>query len=143
MSVTASASKTLYTTGNPYEKQIGYHRAVKRGPFIFVSGTTAIHPETQQLQHPGNAYLQAKTAMMECVRAVESLGGKLEDVCRVRMFVARQEDCSMVGTAYREVFGSGVREEGMGSAATMVVLGRGGFIDGDMLVEVEVDAVVV
>ncbi|KNZ73156.1 hypothetical protein J132_00991 [Termitomyces sp. J132] len=31
-----------YVTANPYEAQFGYSRAVRRGPFIFVSGTTSI-----------------------------------------------------------------------------------------------------
>ncbi|KAF9230442.1 hypothetical protein BU15DRAFT_57230, partial [Melanogaster broomeanus] len=31
---------------NPYEKKFGYCRAVKRGSFIFVSGTTAIDVDT-------------------------------------------------------------------------------------------------
>jgi hypothetical protein len=86
------------------------------------------------------------------------------------MFVAKHEDCEGVGRAFREVLGwvGGATEESgdgereargpgdisastgasesesgfAGCAATMVVLGQGGFVQGDMLVEVEVDAVV-
>jgi enamine deaminase RidA (YjgF/YER057c/UK114 family) len=76
------------TTGNPYEQRFGYHRAIRRGPFIFVSGTTAIDKSTGKLQAPGDASAQAALAMKECISAVEALQGKREDVCRVRMFVA-------------------------------------------------------
>lgn len=76
------------STGNPYEKRFGYHRAVRRGPFIFVSGTTAVDSATQELQAPGDASAQAALAMKECISAVKALHGKRDDICRVRMFVA-------------------------------------------------------
>jgi hypothetical protein len=56
------------------------------------------------------------------------------------MFVANQEDCGDVGEALDEIFGKGCKEAGV--AATMVVLGRGGFVDSGMLVEVELEAYV-
>ena len=90
MSVTHSPSgqKSYFTTANTYEKKFGYHRAIRKGPFIFVSGTTALDPETWKIQHPGNAYLQAMTAMEATIDAVKKLGGSNGDICRVRMFVA-------------------------------------------------------
>jgi enamine deaminase RidA (YjgF/YER057c/UK114 family) len=76
------------TTGNPYEQRFGYHRAIRRGPFIFVSGTTAIDKTTGKLQAPSNASAQTAVVMEECISAVEALQGTKEDICRVRMFVA-------------------------------------------------------
>ncbi|ETN43886.1 uncharacterized protein HMPREF1541_11017 [Cyphellophora europaea CBS 101466] len=162
MSVTKAGSKTFYTTTNPFEQSFGYHRALRHGPHIHVSGTTALNPTTQCLQHPNDPYLQAHAAFAEALEAVRALGGQVHDVVRVRMFVKRVEDCDGVGRAFGEVFGGaagqgGVRggggEEGgregsgevVGCAATMVVLGAeggGGFVDEGMLVEVEVDAYV-
>ena len=83
-----SAHKSFYSTPNPYEKQFGYYRAVKKGPFIFVSGTTAVNPENGELEGKGNAYEQAVAAMKRSIEAVERLGGKLRDVTRVRMIVS-------------------------------------------------------
>ena len=90
MSITISPSgrKTFYTTQNPFEKKFGYHRAVRKGPFIFVSGSTAINPKSEDLEGKGNALKQAVVAMVHCRDAVEKLGGKLSDVVRVRMFVS-------------------------------------------------------
>lgn len=82
----------------------------------------------------------------------------MSDVVRVRMYVAKPEDCGAVGEGFREVFGKknglppstvdGDRglliqgEEGeVGVVATMVVV-MDGFVERDMLVEVEVDAIV-
>lgn len=62
---------------------------------------------------------------------------------RVRMFVARHDDCDEVGKTFRAMFtraGSN-RDGDMGTAATMIVV-RDGFVNKDMLVEVEVDAMV-
>lgn len=140
--MSAPIFKRYHNTANPYEARFGYHRAVRKGPFVFVSGTTAIDPKSQKLQHRGDAYSQAKAAFAEAVKAVEALGGTRADVCRVRMFVGGQGDCGDVGRAYGDVFGAGAQAEDIGAAATMLVLGLDGFVDKEMKVEIELDAVV-
>jgi enamine deaminase RidA (YjgF/YER057c/UK114 family) len=82
------AVRAHHSTANPYEKSFGYYRAVRRGPFIFVSGTTAIDSTTQTLQALGDASAQTAIAIQECISAVEALHGKRTDICRVRMFIA-------------------------------------------------------
>lgn len=83
--------------------------------------------------------------MGRCLQAVTDLGGNAEDVVRVKMFVAKYEDCGAVGDAYKSVFGGSQLASSenagdlLGAAATMIVV-PGGFVDEDMLVEVEVDA---
>lgn len=137
---TPTAHKTFYSTSNPFESAFGYHRAVRRGPFIFVSGTTALDPSTGQLQHPGNAFLQTCTAIEEALTAIRALGGRgPEDVVRVRMFVGAAECCEDVGRAFHATFGG--HKVGVGVAATMLVI-REGFVKEGMLVEVEVEGMV-
>ncbi|KAF9894965.1 hypothetical protein FE257_004588 [Aspergillus nanangensis] len=137
-------SKQFHSTPSPFEQRIGYYRAVRHGSLIFVSGTTAVDPQTPpsapQIQFPGDARQQTRVALAECVAAVQALGGTEASIVRVRMFVARPQDCMAVGDGFREVLG---KEKGgeVGAAATMIVV-RDGFVDGGMLVEVEVDAVV-
>lgn len=136
-------SKQFYATTSPFEDKIGYYRAVRHGSQIFVSGTTGVDPESSptapQILYPGDAREQTRVALNECIKAVQALGGQgAESVVRVRMFVARHEDCGPVGEGYRKVLGK-ENGEGIGGAATMVVVG--GFVDEGMLVEVEVDAV--
>lgn len=115
-SITSSSPKSIYTTPNPFEARFGYHRAVRKGPFIFVSGTTALieisdptspSPEgskqddvsdgkdqseegknESKVHYPTDARKQAQVAMERCVDAVEKVGGKRTDVVRVRMFVS-------------------------------------------------------
>ena len=91
--------KHFFTTPNPFEAKFGYHRAVRKGAHIIVSGTTAAKmdgdniddPDSNKdsgVHFPNNAKKQAKLAMDRCVDAVEKLGGTRADVVRVRMFVA-------------------------------------------------------
>lgn len=123
-----------YKTSNPYEKSFGYSRAVRKGPFIFVSGTTSISPDgIGEVRFPGNARQQTVVAFQEALKAIEALGGTKEGVARVRMFVASMEDCDEVGRGMKEVFGEGEW------AATMIA--GVGFVKKEILVEVEVDAV--
>jgi len=144
VSSSPSGTKQYYDTANPYEKRFGYHRAVRKGAFIFVSGTTAIDPATGKLPTTQGADHQAAFAFEESMKAITALGGTVGDVVRVRMFVARQKDTEEVGKAFSFFFnatGEDAREE-IGVAATMIVVGAGGFVDPEMLVEIEMDAVV-
>lgn len=138
MSETRSQStmftRQTYKTTNPYETKFGYARAVKKGPFIFVSGTTSIDPASGVVLHPTSAYDQTHRIFSEIGRAIEALGGAKSDVVRVRMFVTRDEDCEDVGRALKEVFGE------VEPAATMIVGAR--FVHPNMKVEIEADAVV-
>ncbi|KAF9224838.1 YjgF-like protein [Gyrodon lividus] len=122
-----------YRTPNPYEKKFGYCRAVKRGSFIFVSGTTAIDLDTGKVVHPMSAYDQALKAFREIVTAVEALGGKKGDIVRVRMFVTYVHDSEEVGRALKEELGD------VEPAATMILGAK--FVSPDMRVEIEADAI--
>lgn len=89
----------FFTTPNPYEKKFGYHRAVRKGAHIVVSGTTAAKTDGDRvadpdekddsaIHFPNNAKKQAKLAMDRCAEAVKKLGGTRADILRVRIFVA-------------------------------------------------------
>ena len=126
--------RLTHRTPNPYEDKYGYARAVRRGPFVFVSGTTSIDPATGLVQYPESAYLQAQAIFSEITRAVEAVGGRKEDIVRVRMFVTVGEDSDDVGRALKESLG------GVAPTATMIVGAR--FVLTEMKVEIEADAVV-
>ncbi|KAI9062080.1 YjgF-like protein [Trametes sanguinea] len=134
MSMTTDGDHRRFQTANPYEKLFGYSRAVRRGPYIAVSGTTSIDPVSGVLRHPGSAYDQTRAIFSEIIRAVEGLGGTAQDIMRVRMFVTEGDDADNVGKALREALGD------VGPAATMIIGAR--FVSPDMLVEIEADAVV-
>lgn len=128
-------STSVHRTSNPYEEAFGYSRAVRKGPFVFVSGTTAISPTTGELQHPGSAYLQARAIFGEIISAITALGGARTDITRVRMFVVAQDDAEAVARAMKEAM------DGHSAFAATMICGAS-FVDPAMLVEIEADAVV-
>ncbi|OQE44847.1 hypothetical protein PENCOP_c002G05831 [Penicillium coprophilum] len=146
--MTSRPAKIGFATSSPYEDKIGYYRAIRHGNQIFVSGTTAVDPcspaNEPRILHPADAKQQTCVALEECIRAIQGLGGKgPEDIIRVKMFVSRHENCEAVGQGFKEILGKhNIGEGGMiGAAATMIVV-NDGFINKDMLVEIEVDAIV-
>lgn len=136
--------KQFYSTSSPWEDRFGYYRAVRHGQHIYVSGSTAADPtsppEAPRVRFPGDALQQTRVILEEIVQAIQAVGGQgAESIVRCKMFVSRKEDCGAVGEGFREVLGKHNGGQ-FGAAATMIVVADG-FVDDQMLVEIEVDAV--
>lgn len=124
------AADRLISSGGPWESVIGYSRAVKVGPYVHVSGSTATVDGV--LQHEGDAYGQTKVAFQVIEKALAQVGYDLRDIVRTRVYLASEDDMDEVGRAHGELF-SEIRP-----AATMLAGIK--FINPKMLVEIEVDA---
>lgn len=116
-----------------WEPVVGYSRAVRVGPWICVSGTTAALPEGGAVGDDDVAE-QTREALRRIASALEAAGARLEDVVRTRIFVTDITRWEEVGQVHGEVFAD------IRPASTMVQVSA--LIDPALLVEIEADAIV-
>ncbi len=120
-------------SGSPFERTAAYARAVRGGDLVAVSGTAATGPDGRALD-PGDVYAQTADAIARGLESVVELGGAAADVVRTRIFLAPGADWREAVRAHAEAFA------GVDPANTTLFVA--GFIPEDVLVEVELDAVV-
>jgi enamine deaminase RidA (YjgF/YER057c/UK114 family) len=120
-------------SGSAWEPEVGYCRAVRAGDLVFVSGTAPAAPGGG-IAAKGDPYGQTRRCIEIVAGALRELGADLSDVVRTRMYVTDASRWKEYGRAHREAFGAH-------PPATAMIEVKG-FVDPEMLVEIEVDAVV-
>lgn len=119
-------------SGAIWEDTVGYCRAIKIGNTIEVAGTTAT--VDGEIVGKNDAYLQTVTIFKIIKKALNQLDADLCHVIRTRMFVTDISKWEEIGKAHGEFFAD------VKPVATMVEVK--GLIDPDLLVEIEVSAIV-
>jgi enamine deaminase RidA (YjgF/YER057c/UK114 family) len=111
---------------------VGYSRAVRAGPHVFVAGTAPVMPAGAD--PPADAYGQARRCLEIIVAALEEVGATPANVVRTRIFLTRAKDIEGAGRAHGEVF------RDVRPATTAVVVAA--LLDPRWLLEIEAEALV-
>jgi enamine deaminase RidA (YjgF/YER057c/UK114 family) len=117
------------STGSPFEKTMGYSRAIVKGGWCFVSGVTGY--DYASMTMPEVAVEQARNCFKTIRNVLDAAGFGMDDVVRVQYTLTDAALVQDVTPALAEVF-SDIRP-----AATMVIAG---LIKPEMLIEIEVTA---
>lgn len=120
-------------SGARWEGEVGYCRALRAGDHVHVSGTAPV-AEGGGVHAPGDAYAQAKRCFEIAAKALAEAGADCSHVVRTRMFVTDISRWAEYGRAHREFFGD--------HPPAMSMVEVKALIDPEMLIEVEVDAVI-
>ncbi|MCB0160311.1 MAG: RidA family protein [Caldilineaceae bacterium] len=123
--------KQSVSTGTVWEELAGYARAVRVGDHIYVSGTTATGPDG--LVGGDDPAAQARFVIDKIERAINDLGGRLDDVVRTRIFISNVAHWEPVARVHGERFAA------IRPANTLV---EAKLVGPEFLVEIEADAII-
>ena len=118
------------SSGSPFERTIGFSRALRVGKSVYVAGTAPIWPDGSCDPDPE---VQARRCLEIILKALAEAGASARHVVRTRIFLTQASDAEAVGRAHGAVFGE------IRPASTMVVIV--GMLDPRWKVEIEAEAV--
>lgn len=118
-------------SGSPFEKTIGFSRALRVGERVLVAGTAPIWPDGTCDPDP---HIQAARCLEIIVTALAEAGAGPQDVVRTRTYLTNVGYADAVGRAHGAIF-SAIRP-----ASTMIVVA--GLLDPRWKVEIEAEAII-
>ena len=129
----AGRSARRISSGRPLEQQYAYSRAVRVGDRVFISGSTALNARGE-VEAPGDMYRQTRATMDTILGALAEAGGTPGDIVYSKVFLTDLGKADGYQRAWLEALGD-VRP-------TSTLLGIPGLIRPELLVEIEVEAII-
>ena len=120
------------SSGAKWEDIVGYSRAVKIGNRIIIGGTTAVD-DSSNLVGENDPYLQTKFIFQKIEKYLKQMDSSLENVIINRIYVTDISVWEEIGRAHAEFFAK--------IKPCCMMIEVKGFIDPDMMVEIETEAV--
>ncbi|WP_240481392.1 RidA family protein [Novosphingobium fuchskuhlense] len=121
--------KQRVSSGSPMEPILGFARAVRTGKQIMVAGTAPIEPDGSTT--PGDAAAQMERCCAIVAKAIEDLGGSVDDTVRTVIYLTDRADFPAVAAVHGKWFG-----KARPATTTLVV---SGFIRPEWKVEIEAE----
>ena len=118
------------SSDSPFEKKIGFSRAVLVEGRIYISGTAPVSRDGTTL-YPNDLYNQTLSCLKIMKAAIENAGGKWENVVRTRIYLKNAQDWEQAAKAHKEMLSD------ITPACTFIEVK--GFINPEWLVETEAD----
>lgn len=97
-----SNRRMTFSSGTVWEDMAGYSRAVRVGDRILVAGTTATGPDG--LVGGADPAAQARFILDKIEFSIRTLGGRIEDVVRTRVYVSDIAHWEAVARVHGERF---------------------------------------
>ncbi len=123
------SKRTLISTGSPFEKTMGYSRAVVQGDWCFVSGVTGYDYATMAM--PADILDQANNCFETIGKVLTEADFDMVDIVRVQYTVVNPDLVDVLAPVFGTFLGN------IRPAATMIIAG---LIKPEMLIEIEVTA---
>jgi enamine deaminase RidA (YjgF/YER057c/UK114 family) len=125
------ANRQTAGSGSKWEPLMGYSRAVRSGQVIAVTGTVGVGADGKYSSDLG---AQTRRSLEIIQKAIESLGGRIDQVIRTRIYVTDVTKWEQVARVHGEVFAQ------IRPATTIVQVAQ--LIDKEAQIEIEADAIV-
>lgn len=125
-----AVSRTLVSSGSPWETEYSYSRAVRVGNRVIVAGTA---PNFGDEPLPADPELQARKVYEIIGRSLAEVGATMQDVVLTRAYVTDLSYFDPVAKIHGEIF------HGVRPANTTVVVSS--LYNPDWMIEVEVEAI--
>jgi enamine deaminase RidA (YjgF/YER057c/UK114 family) len=122
-------TRQLISSGSTFEADIGYSRAVRQDPWVFVSGTTGFDYSTMTISD--EIETQTEQCLENIQAALKMAGASLADVVRVTYVLPDGEEFPKCWPVLKKYFGE------IRPAAMMI---SAGLADSRMKIEIEVTA---